>query len=47
VVFRDTWNRPGYDRLSDFPQVRRLLEDSYRLAVEGDGYRIYAKRSRS
>ena len=47
VVFKDTWNRPGYDRLSDFPQVRRLLEDSYRLAVEGDGYRIYAKRSRS
>jgi len=47
VVFRDTWNRQGYGRLSDFPEVQRLLEDSYRLAVEGDGYRIYAKRSRS
>jgi hypothetical protein len=47
VVFRDTWNRPGYGRLSDFPEVQRLLAESYRLAVEGDGYRIYAKRSHS
>ncbi len=47
VVFRDTWNRPGYDRLADFPEVQRLLDGSYRLAVEGDGYRIYAKQSRS
>jgi len=27
--------------------VDRLLEREYTLAVEGDGYRIYAKRGRS
>jgi hypothetical protein len=47
VVFRDTWRRQGYERLREFPAVDRLLESEYRLAVEGDGYRIYAKRSRS
>ena len=47
VVFRDTWRRPGYGRLDGFPAVTRLLERDYRLAVEGDGYRIYAKRPRS
>ena len=47
VVFRDTWRRQGYERLKEFPAVDRLLESEYTLAVEGDGYRIYAKRSRS
>src|SRR5438034_4525779 len=47
VVFRDTWRRQGYERLKEFPAVGRLLESEYKLAVEGDGYRIYAKRSRS
>ena len=47
VVFRDTWRRQGYERLNDFPAVDRLLEREYTLAVEGDGYRIYAKRGRS
>ena len=47
VVFRDTWRGQGYERLKDFPAVDRLLENEYKLAVEGDGYRIYAKRSRS
>jgi len=47
VIFRDTWRRQGYERLKDFPAVDRLLESEYKLAVEGDGYRIYAKRSRS
>jgi 4-amino-4-deoxy-L-arabinose transferase-like glycosyltransferase len=47
VVFRDTWRRQGYERMKDFPAVDRLLENEYKLAVEGDGYRIYAKRSRS
>jgi len=47
VVFRDTWRRQGYERLKDFPAVDRLLGTDYRLAVEGDGYRIYAKRTRS
>ncbi|HYS94355.1 MAG TPA: hypothetical protein VEL48_13050, partial [Candidatus Acidoferrales bacterium] len=47
VVFRDTWRRQGYERLKEFPAVDRLLGTDYRLAVEGDGYRIYAKRTRS
>ena len=47
VVFRDTWRRQGYDRLKDFPVVDRFLERDYTQAVEGDGYRIYAKRARS
>jgi 4-amino-4-deoxy-L-arabinose transferase-like glycosyltransferase len=47
VVFRDTWRRRGYERLKDFPAVDRLLTRDYTLAVEGDGYRIYAQRCRS
>jgi hypothetical protein len=46
VVFRDTWGRPGYDRLDGFRAVAGLLERDYTLAVEGDGYRIYARRGR-
>jgi hypothetical protein len=47
VVLRDTWNRKGYDRLGELPGLTRLLDRVYRIAVEGDGYRIYAKRADS
>jgi hypothetical protein len=47
VVFEDTWRRPGYDRLEEFPAVTRLLARDYTLAVNGDGYRIYARRAYS
>ena len=47
VVMRDTWNRRGYDRLREIPGLTSLLERAYRLASEGDGYRIYAKRAGS
>jgi 4-amino-4-deoxy-L-arabinose transferase-like glycosyltransferase len=47
VVMRDTWNRPGYDRVREIPGLTPLLERAYRLALEGDGYRIYAKRDHS
>jgi hypothetical protein len=47
VVFEDTWRRPGYDRLDEFPAVTRVLTRDYHLAVDGDGYRIYARRGRS
>ena len=47
VIFRDTWRRAGYARLDAWPAVARLLQADYRLAVEGDGYRIYAQRVRS
>ena len=44
VAMRDTWNRQGYDRLEQIPGLTTLLDRDYTLAVEGDGYRIYAKR---
>jgi hypothetical protein len=47
VVLRDSWPRPGYDRLERFPAVKRLLDRDYRLEVERDAYRIYAKRGDS
>src|SRR5713226_4275443 len=47
VIFRDTWRRAGYARLEAWPAVARFLQADYRLAVEGDGYRIYAQRVRS
>jgi hypothetical protein len=45
VVLEDAWPVPGYERLAAFPALATFLDDRYRLAVEGDGYRIYAKRS--
>jgi len=47
VVFEETWPRPGYRRLEEFPAVTRLLTRDYTLAVNGDGYRIYARRAYS
>jgi hypothetical protein len=47
VVMREAWPRPGYERLDAFPSLRDLLARDYVLAVDGDGYRIYAKRSGS
>ncbi|HXJ82211.1 MAG TPA: glycosyltransferase family 39 protein [Candidatus Methylomirabilis sp.] len=46
VVMRDTWNQPGYERLQTMPRLTQVLDRAYTLAVEGDGYRIYAKRAR-
>jgi len=47
VVLRDSWLERGYDRLDRFPELRDLLARCYSLAVQGDDYRIYAKRSDS
>jgi hypothetical protein len=47
VIFRDDFVRDGYDRVDQLPGVASLLERGYTLAVEGDGYRIHAKRSDS
>ena len=47
VVMRDAWPRRGYERLGAFPALRDLLARDYMLTVDGDGYRIYAKRSGS
>jgi hypothetical protein len=44
LLLQDDWIRPGYERLGTFPELAAWLERGYRLAVEGDGYRIYAPR---
>ena len=47
LVLEESWPVPGYGRLDGFPALRRTLEESYRVAADGTGYRIYAKRSGS
>lgn len=47
VILEDSWPVPGYGRLDAFPALRRTLDESYVMAIEGAGYRIYAKRSDS
>jgi hypothetical protein len=47
VVMRDGWPRRGYVRLQGFSPLVDVLARDYTLAVEGDGYRIYAPRARS
>jgi hypothetical protein len=47
VVLEESWPDRGYERLAAFPELQRMLEASYTLAVTGSGYRIYAKRSDS
>jgi hypothetical protein len=45
VILEDSWPVPGYGRLDAFPALRRALDESYTVAIEGAGYRIHAKRS--
>jgi hypothetical protein len=47
VVLEESWPELGYARLAAFPELVRLLDRSFTLAVTGEGYRIYAKRSDS
>lgn len=47
VVLEESWPEPGYARLAAFPELARILDRSFTLAVTGAGYRIYAKRSDS
>jgi len=44
VVLEDSWPALGYERLAAFPELGRVLEREFTLAVAGRGYRIYAKR---
>jgi hypothetical protein len=44
VVLEDGWPERSYRRLDAFPALGRLLAESYPVAVEGPGYRIYAPR---
>jgi hypothetical protein len=45
VVFERGWPAGGYERLAGFPELQRWLLEGYRLAEEGDGYRLYVGRS--
>jgi len=47
VVFERGWPGGGYERLGRFPALAGWLEAGYDVAVEGDGFRIYATRVRS
>ena len=47
LVLEESWPVPGYGRLDAFPALQRRLQQSYAPAVDGAGYRIYAKRSDS
>jgi hypothetical protein len=45
VVFEAGWPDGGYERLTGFPELQRWLLDGYRVAQEGDGYRLYVGRA--
>jgi hypothetical protein len=47
VVLEESWPEKGYQRLAAFPALQALLDRAFTLAVTGEGYRIYAKRSDS
>jgi hypothetical protein len=44
VFFAGGWPTGGWERLSSFPELQRLLAARYREAVRGDGFIVYAKR---
>ena len=46
LLFERGWPVGGYERLAGFPELLRWLSDGYRLAGEGDGYRLYVGRAR-
>ena len=45
VAFPGRHANGPYGRLTEFPALSQLLERRYAIAVEGNGYRIYTKRS--
>lgn len=45
ALFEVGWPAGDYERLDGFPELRRWLLDGYRLAEEGDGYRLYVSRA--
>jgi hypothetical protein len=45
VVFVPGWPEGGYERLAAFPELHRWLLDGYRVAEEGDGYRLFVARA--
>jgi hypothetical protein len=45
VLFERGWPSGDYGRLQAFPELAAWLGAGYRLAVEGEGFRLYAARS--
>ncbi|MBI5627273.1 MAG: hypothetical protein HY953_00010 [Candidatus Rokubacteria bacterium] len=45
VVFEKGWPQGGYERIERFPELSVWLRSEFRMDREGDGYRIYEKRS--
>jgi hypothetical protein len=45
VVFAQGWPTGGYERVAGFPELQDWLSAGYRLAEEGDGYRLYVRRA--
>jgi len=43
VLFETAWPVGRYDRLDGFSELSRWLVGGYRLAVEGDGFRLYRR----
>ncbi|MBI4013698.1 MAG: hypothetical protein HY359_15375 [Candidatus Rokubacteria bacterium] len=44
VLFERGWPRGDYGRLRQFPELAAWLDGRYRLAVESEGFRLYAAR---
>jgi hypothetical protein len=44
VLFERGWPGGDYGRLRRFPELATWLEAGYRVATEGDGFRVYAAR---
>ena len=42
---RSSYGPEKYERLVAFPELHRWLLDGYRVAEEGDGYRLYVGRA--
>jgi hypothetical protein len=45
VVLEQGWPTKGYERHRRFPELVAWIDATYRLDHEGDGFRIYGKRS--
>ncbi len=45
VVFERGWPQGGYERINRFPELSDWLDSHYTMERQGDGYRIYEKRS--
>jgi hypothetical protein len=45
VIFAQGWPTGGYERVAGFPELQDWLSTGYRLAEEGNGYRLYVGRA--